>query len=108
MTRRQILTFDAFGQDPLSKSTLDKLLAIRNYTAFTVTKREEANPQLIAYETYGSVEFHWLVLYFNGIGYNFDLHSGKTIYLPNPADVKQILASESRVRSSSAPRTLSI
>lgn len=109
MTRRVILEFDAFGQDPLAKTVLDKILAIRNYTSFTVTKREEANPQLIAYEKYGSVEFHWVVLYYNGIGNSFDLQSGRQILIPDPADVKQVIAAESRVRKpTTAARTLSI
>lgn len=109
-SRRKILTFDKFGQDPLSSNVLDKLLAIRNTITFTVTKREEANPQLIAFELYGDVELHWLVLYFNGLGYSFDLVSGMEIQLPNASNVSQIIYAETKNKRNptAAARTITI
>lgn len=93
MTRRLVLNFDEYGQDPLGNSKLDRILEIQRSERFTIEEKYNGNPQLLAYERYGSVELYYILLHYNGLGNNFEFTTGLTIYIPDPTSVRLILNS---------------
>lgn len=105
MSRSLIFDRDEHGQDPLSNTKLDRILALSSSREIEIDSATEANPQLIAYREYGSPEYYWVVLYYNGIGYSFELVAGMIIQLPSAAAIRQIIAQD---ESSVAQRPRSI
>lgn len=93
MTRRLVLNFDEYGQDPLGNQKLDKILEIQRAERFTIEEKYNGNPQLLAYERYGSAELYFILLHYNGLGNNFEFTTGLTIYIPDPTSVRLILNS---------------
>lgn len=96
MNRSKVVALDSYGQDPLAVSLLDTLMSIKNTIPHKVGLDEEGNPQLIAYDRYGTVELYFLVLMFNGLGNSFDLVKGMELKLPEPNEVRAILNLKSK------------
>lgn len=94
MTRRSFVSIDSFGVDPLGDDVIDAIMSIRNYTSHVVSGAEEANPQLIAYDYYGTVELYFVVLYYNGLGLNYELERDMRIKIPQNAAVQAALATK--------------
>lgn len=94
MSRSLIFDRDEHGQDPLSNTKLDRILALPSLRELEIDSATEANPQLIAYREYGSPEYYWVILYYNGIGYSFDLVAGMIIQLPSASAIRQIIAQD--------------
>jgi hypothetical protein len=104
MSRRLLLGFDEYGQDPLKLKVLDELLNIRSFDQVTLTNTYDGNPQLLAAERYGDPEFYIILLAYNGIGNSFAFTEGLSIRIPNPSEVRMVLDKQ-RVASSNARRT---
>lgn len=86
------VTVDEYGVDPLSKTLLDEICNIREYTSVTVDARYVSNPQLLAYDRLGDVELYFVILLFNGMTNSFRLDRGQQILIPNAERVKEILS----------------
>lgn len=93
MSRRYVLNFDEYGQDPLGNSKLDRILEIQKTERFTIEEKYNGNPQLLAYERYGSTDLYFVILLYNGIGNNFEFTTGLTVFIPDPTSVRLILNS---------------
>lgn len=106
MSRRLILNFDEHGQDPLGNSKLDRLLEIQKVERFTIEEKYNGNPQLLAYERYGSVDLYYVLLHYNGMGNNFEFTTGLTIYIPDPTSVRMILNSAEQLNVSDESITI--
>jgi len=50
---------------------------------FDVLPKHEYAPDLISFEFYGTYDFWWVVLQFNGLMHPRELTTGLTIYLPS-------------------------
>lgn len=108
MTRRSFVAFDSHGVDPLGDDAIDAIMSIREYTSHVVTGAEEANPQLIAYDYYGTVELYFIVLYYNGFGLNYELERDMRIKIPLNAAVQSALATKKAAKSVASVTSLEI
>jgi len=80
-----------FGKDPLSIGYHDIFKQVG--APYTVTTRTAYAPDLISFEYYGTYDFWWLVLQFNGISHPRDLVAGLAIRLPS---VKKVMSVTTR------------
>jgi hypothetical protein len=55
---------------------------------YRIVAQDAMRPDLISYRCYGTVEFWWLILVFNGIENPFtDLVEGNILQIPNKLDI---------------------
>ena len=87
---------DKYGNDPLKDKLFANLNNVTSFIEHTVTPGEDQNPQLISDFYYETVELYRVILAYNGIANSFDIVSGMTIRIPDPA---QVLAFANRRQS---------
>ena len=69
------LTFETYVRPTRAISSTDKFT--------TVPAGEEYRPDLTSYRAYGTVDYWWLILEFNGIWDIFDYTVGTNLRIPN-------------------------
>ena len=85
---------DEYGIDPLKDKVLNGLNKITSYSLFTITVIERGKPDLISYNSYGTHDFWWHIMAYNGIGYIGELVEGLQIKIP---DYQSLVALSSEV-----------
>ena len=88
---------DSLGLDPLKNLMYQQLDSVTRTVEHTVKPGEEGNPQLIAYDYYGTVELYPLILAYNGIVDAQSLYSGQVIEIPDSSQVLAQLKKNSSV-----------
>ena len=83
-------TIDKHGIDPLLDRVAPKLREITVYKTHDVTQDERGSPDLISLREYGSEDFWWHILAYNGICSYRDVVEGITLKIPNLGDVVAI------------------
>lgn len=73
---------DAYGVDPLLDKIVPKLMKITAYKNHEVRQDERGAPDLISFREYGSEDYWWHILAYNGICRFRDLVEGLTIKIP--------------------------
>ena len=69
--------------DPLTSDFLLNLSSIPSIGRFTVTG-DESRPEIVSNKLFSSVQYWWILMYYNGITAVDDLTSGTQLRLPDP------------------------
>jgi hypothetical protein len=69
------ITFGSYQKNVPALSDLDKFMVI--------SKGVEYRPDLVSYDNYGTVDFWWRIMEFNGMKDILEFKSGVNIRLPN-------------------------
>lgn len=75
--------------DVLDSYFVSRLLKLPIHGFYNV-QGEEKKPELLAYRIYGSVQYWWLLMLYNGILDNEELVSGNNIKYPSLDDIENI------------------
>ena len=68
------VTFETYKRKSIASSPSDKFVLINSST--------EYRPDLVSYAAYGTVDFWWYIMEFNGIKDIYDFKSGLTLRIP--------------------------
>lgn len=68
------LTFSTYKRKPIPASSNDKFVLINSST--------EYRPDLVSYAAYGTVDYWWYIMEFNGIKDIYEFKSGLTLRVP--------------------------
>lgn len=74
---------DTYGIDPLLDRIVPQILKISSYRNHEVVQDERGAPDLISFREYGTEDFWWHILAYNGICRYNDLVEGNTIKIPD-------------------------
>ena len=81
---------DKYGIDPLRDKVIARLTEIRAYTIHEVNQSERGAPDLISYSEYGTEDYWWHIMAFNGICLFADIVEGTTLRIPDLGAIIQI------------------
>lgn len=98
---------DSLGVDPLRDTLVPLIQAIRQYSVHEITQDERGSPDLIAYNEYGSDEFWWMIMAYNGIGSYTQIAEGKAIKIPDFGSLVSIVT-QNAMRPSRVARVITI
>jgi hypothetical protein len=101
------ITSDAFGVDPLKDKLVPEIMKIGSYTIHEVTQDERGAPDLISEREYGSDEFWWCLLTYNGICSWRSLVEGTTLRVPNLSALVAVVT-QNALRPNSVRRVVTI
>ena len=73
---------DKHGIDPLQDRVVPAILSITSYTVHEVTQDERGSPDLISLREYGTEDFWWHILTYNGICSYKDITEGVSLKIP--------------------------
>lgn len=77
------VTIDKYGIDPLLDKLIPRLMDIRAYSNHAVVMDERGAPDLISLREYGSEDYWWHIMAFNGVCRFRDLVEGITLKIPD-------------------------
>jgi hypothetical protein len=98
---------DKFGIDPLKDRLIPLINRIQSYETHQVQQDERGAPDLISERRYGSDEFWWIILAYNGISSYRTIVEGIILKIPNISTVVSIVT-ENSIRPSSVKRVITI
>ena len=75
--------------DPINSNFLLELSKLKSGGNYTV-KGEDARPDLISNEIYGSTEYWWIIMYYNGLVRVDDLKNGSVLAFPKIDDLDEL------------------
>ena len=81
--RAYAVTTDKLGIDPLLDKIVPSILKIKYYTNHEVTQEERGAADLISLREYGSEDFWWHIMTYNGICRFRDIVEGLTLKIPD-------------------------
>ena len=76
------ITVDKHGIDPLLDKVVPRLRSITSYTNYEVKQDERGAPDLISFRAYGTEDFWWHIMAYNGICRFRDIVQGTTLKIP--------------------------
>lgn len=83
---------DSLGIDPLRDRIVPMLLKIRSYTEHQVSQDERGAPDLISYREYGSTDFWWYIMAYNGIARYKEIVEGLVLRIPEHASIVSVVS----------------
>jgi len=98
---------DSLGIDPLIDRLVPLIQAIKVYSIHEIVQEERASPDLISINEYGSDEFWWMILAYNGVGSYTAITEGRTIKIPDYASLLDIVT-RNAVRPNRVQRVITI
>jgi len=101
------VTADQYGVDPLKDNLVPELLNVTAFHLHAVTQDERGSPDLISLREYGSDQFWWMILSYNGIGSYRLIVEGLTLKIPEYASLIAIVTHRS-IRPTVVKRVVSI
>lgn len=81
--RQWAVVTDKYGIDPLLDKIVTSLLEVTTYTNHEVTQDERGAPDLISLREYGTEDFWWHLMAYNGICRFRDIVQGTTLKIPD-------------------------
>jgi hypothetical protein len=91
-TRYDMAKFISFVGDcfePLNSYFLEALVKIPYSGVLTITTQEH-RPDLISYDIYGSTQYWWIIMAYNGLSSINDIKAGDTITFPSLASLENL------------------
>lgn len=82
---------DSMGIDPLKDTLVPKIQSIKTYKIHEITQDERGAPDLISVNEYGSDEFWWMIMSYNGLGSYSDITEGRSIKIPDLGSLVSIV-----------------
>lgn len=101
------ITSDNLGIDPLKDRLIKQLMRIANYDIHEILQDERAAPDLISLRRYGTDEFWWHILAYNGICSYRDIVEGKSLRIPAMTEIIGIVT-ENTLRPNLQSRVVTI
>lgn len=98
---------DEFGIDPIRDKLVPEIAKIKSYTVHEVTQDERGAPDLISLREYGTDEFWWMILAYNGIGSFKKIVEGTRIRIPSQTALIALVTANA-VRPSVVQRVITI
>jgi hypothetical protein len=98
---------DRLGVDPLLDRLVPRIQSIQQYTVHHITQEERASPDLISINEYGSDDFWWMIMAYNGIGSYVNITEGKSLKIPNFGALVAIVT-ENAIRPNKVSRVITI
>ena len=83
------MRFDGQSYDPLTSKFLKDLPEVRVGGSYRISGNE-ARPDRISLDIYGSFQYWWIILEYNSINKIEELSSGRTIYYPELEDLEDL------------------
>jgi hypothetical protein len=74
---------DRLGIDPFRDKIIPKITKITDYRNHEVSQEERGSPDLISFREYGTEDFWWHIMCYNGICSFRDIAEGITLKIPN-------------------------
>lgn len=74
---------DSLGIDPLKDTLIPKIQSIKSYKVHEISQDERGAPDLISTNEYGSDEFWWMIMAYNGLGAYSDITEGRSLKIPD-------------------------
>lgn len=99
---------DAYGIDPLKDVVVPKLLKITSYRNHSVTVAERGAPDAISYNEYGTEDYWWHIMAYNGICRYSDIVEGTTVKIPDLGSIITVTNDALSPSSTSATNTVTI
>ena len=99
---------DSLGIDPLKDNLVPKIQAIRNYKVHEITQDERGAPDLISVNEYGSDEFWWMIMAYNGLGSYSDITEGRSLKIPDLGSLVSIVTQNASRPSMETVNTITI
>lgn len=96
---------DAHGVDPILDKIVPFIQSIKTYTVHEITADERGAPDLISLNAYGSDEYWWIILAYNGIGSFRSLVEGTMLKLPDFATLIAVV-NQNAIRPNSVQRVI--
>lgn len=84
------ITTDKYGVDPLLDKLVPKLQQINRYKTHEVKQDERGSPDLISIREYGTEDFWWHIMSYNGVCHYRDIVEGQTLKIPDLGDIVSI------------------
>jgi hypothetical protein len=81
-------TVDKFGIDPLRDGMFDAVKTMTIAKQYTVKAEEHMNPQIVAFDNYGSTAYYEILLIANGLMHQSEFVSGLKIVIPTATAAK--------------------
>ncbi len=101
------VTADQHGIDPLLDKLLPEIMKIKNFSIHEVTQDERGAPDWISEQEYGTDEFWWHILAYNGICSYKDIVEGRSLRIPNFAELVSIVT-HNTLRPNTTSRVVTI
>ena len=83
LKRKNCVTVDSLGIDPLLDKVHFNLLDVEDFTFHQISEEEQERPDLLSYRSYGSVLFWWIILSYNRLIKVEDLKKGLILKIPS-------------------------
>ena len=99
---------DQYGIDPLLDKVTPKLLGITAYTNHEVRQDERGAPDLISLNEYGTEDFWWHIMTYNGICRFRDIVEGQTLKIPSLGAIVSLTNDASVETSATGINTITI
>lgn len=87
--KAKFLRFSNDTYDPLTSVFLELLPNVRLGGRYRIAGWE-FRPDRISFDIYGSFQYWWIILEYNGIQKNEELTAGRTIYYPELEDLEDL------------------
>lgn len=86
-SREYAIVVDEFGIDPLVDNMYSRIQSIGLYTMYEVKQHERMAIDLISINAYGTDEFWWHIMAYNGITRAAQIVEGLNLRIPNKSDL---------------------
>ncbi len=97
--REYAIQVDEYGIDPLRDNMMDRIQSITVYTLYQVQQHERMAIDLISLTAYGTDEFWWHIMAYNGITRPSQIIEGLDLRLPNKADLVRLTSAGATAKS---------
>lgn len=81
--RQYVVATDSLGIDPLRDRMAEQIQRITSFQWHDVTQAQRGAPDLISYEYYGTEEFWWHIMMYNGINRWRSIVEGMQLKIPH-------------------------
>lgn len=92
--RNTYITFTSgFGNDPLTDKLIGYIPKLTSVETYRIPSYNEFRPDKIAAKFFGDSNLYWVVLEYNKLASAYELFAGRTIKIPSPQGLSQLLVS---------------
>lgn len=89
------VTIDKYGIDPLLDKAIPEILKITNYKVHDITQDERGSPDLISLREYGTEDYWWVIMAYNGVGSYKTIIEGLSLKIPLFSQVVSVFTQSS-------------
>ena len=106
--RVHAISVDAYGVDPLKDKMISAIAKIQNFKLHVIGQDEEQAPDLISYVEYGTEDYWWHIMAYNGLFRYRDFTAGLSIKIPSLSEIVQVTTDNVSIRNQTVTRVITI